>query len=75
MLIPDKLKLNKFIEVSIPRPSQIIGRLGLHDMKPDSFTGEETLPLQQSKLDVLASQNAEMWSAYQDYMKNHPDAD
>lgn len=53
MLVPDKLKLNKFKQVHIPRPSQIVGRLGLHEMKDNSFTGDIDMPLMVSKLDNL----------------------
>lgn len=66
MFVPEKLKLNKFVEVAIPRNSVLLGRLGLHDTKPQSFTGDESdIPMMQSKLDMLAEQNQIMWEQYQ----------
>lgn len=65
MLVPEQLKLNKFVDVAIPRNSVLLGRLGIHDMDSKSFTGDVDLPLMQSKLDMLSEQNNTMWEAYQ----------
>lgn len=76
MNIPDKLKLNKFKLVSIPRPSQIIGRLGFHEMTADSYKGEDAPPesMSQSKLDIIAEQNEILWQQYQALLAKENDA-
>lgn len=70
MLVPKKLKLNKFVDVAIPRNSVLLGRLGLHEQSSNSFTGDDSsIPLMQDKLDLLTRQNAEMWEQYQKSMQ------
>lgn len=59
MRVPEQLKLNKYVEVSIPRASAVLGRLGLHALREDAYTGEEVpddLNMTESKLDALAAE-------------------
>lgn len=44
MVIEEKLKLNKFQQVSIPRPSDMFARLGFRSMPESAYTGDEILP-------------------------------
>lgn len=59
MRVPEQLKLNKYVEVSIPRASAVLGRLGLHALREDAYTGEDVpddLNMTESKLDALAAE-------------------
>lgn len=44
MVIEEKLKLNKFQQVSIPRPSDMFARMGFRAMPESAYTGDEILP-------------------------------
>lgn len=41
MYCPEKLKLNKFKLVSLPKNRDYMTRLGFHEMPASQFTGEE----------------------------------
>lgn len=44
MVIEEKLKLNKFQQVSIPRPSDMFARMGFRAMPEGAYTGDEMMP-------------------------------
>lgn len=59
MVVPEKLKLNKYLEVSIPRASAVLGRLGLHALREDAYAGEDVpddVNMTESKLDALVAE-------------------
>lgn len=59
MRVPEQLKLNKFVEVSIPRASAVLGRLGLHALREDAYSGEDIpddVNMTESKLQALAAE-------------------
>lgn len=55
MYVPDeKMKINKFRIVAIPKPIEYMKRFGTADMPSSSYSGDEFAPLPQSKVDMLA---------------------
>lgn len=54
MYVQEKLKLNKFREVSIPRPSVYLERRGNIPTVDGSYSGDEDVPLQVSKIDSFS---------------------
>ena len=55
MYVPDeKMKINKFRIVAIPRPIDYMQRFGSADMPSSSYSGEEYAPLPRNKVDMLA---------------------
>lgn len=71
MLIPEKLKLNKFKLVKIPSNKDYFGRVGLQGVgTPSQYSGDDLASPQQSKLDQIIEADRE----YQQYLKN-PDGD
>lgn len=56
MYCPEKLKLNKFVRVNIPSPAQIFGRFGVREIGSDKYTGEESFPAYQTKVDAVSQQ-------------------
>lgn len=55
MWVPDeKMKINKFRIVAIPRPIDYMQRFGSADMPSSSYSGEEFAPLPANKVDILA---------------------
>lgn len=65
MRVPDKLKLNKFIEVSIPRPMDTVRRLGLHELPAQEYSGEDEQRMYSSKADALQESD----KLYEQYAK------
>lgn len=55
MFINEKLKLNKFREVAIPKANDMFARLGYRTTPETSFTGDEEL-IEGNKLEQLAEQ-------------------
>lgn len=60
MYCNDKLKLNKFREVRIPSNSEYFSRYGNGDPSAGSFTGDESIPFAQRKIDSIAQADAEL---------------
>lgn len=55
MYVPDeKMKINKFRQVAIPKPIEYMQRFGSADMPSSSYSGEEFAPLPRNKVDMLA---------------------
>lgn len=65
MVIEEKLKLNKFREVSIPKPSDMYARLGYRNLPDGNYTGEEEM-FEGRKLDNLREQD----EAYRKYAES-----
>lgn len=61
MVIPRQLKLNKFKLVMIPSAKEIVARYGM--FTPHSFSGDEILPLNQSKTDMMIDLDAQNGTA------------
>lgn len=60
MYVPEKLKLNKFKKVAIPRPKDVLARYGFKDMASGAYSGSENSePMAQSKLDAYREADAE----------------
>ena len=55
MVIEEKMKLNKFQQVSIPKPSDMFARLGFRQTPASEFAGDQTLPTG-NKVDQLGEQ-------------------
>lgn len=54
MYIPEELKkVNKFIDVAIPSNRSYFARLGEVSVPSSQFTGDDTLPLVQDKIDQI----------------------
>ena len=64
MYVPEKLKLNKFRPVAIPRAMDIVRKLGERVMLPNQYTGDEDLNINQSKLDELKQGEIEVMKQY-----------
>ena len=62
MVIEEKLKLNKFQQVSIPRPSDMFARMGFRAMPESAYTGDEILP-NGNKVETLGEQ-VDMYNKY-----------
>lgn len=60
MHVPEKLQLNKFRKVAIPRPKDILGRYGFKEMASQTYSGEADIPMTQSKLDAYAEAYEEL---------------
>lgn len=55
MYVPDeKMKINKFRVVAIPRPIEYMQRFGSADVPSSSYSGDEYAPLPKNKVDMLA---------------------
>lgn len=55
MYVPDeKMKINKFRQVAIPKPIEYMQRFGSADMPSSSYSGDEFAPLPKNKVDMLA---------------------
>lgn len=60
MLIPEKLKLNKFKLVKIPSNKDYFGRVGLQSAgTPSQYTGDEMATPTQSKIDQILEADRE----------------
>lgn len=53
MYVPEKLKINKLRVVSIPRAKTIMDRLQGRVPTPAAYSGDESMPMAQNKLDGL----------------------
>lgn len=54
MYIPDKLKAeNRFIDVAIPSNRTLFSRLGEVGVNKDLYSGDETVPIFESKSDSI----------------------
>lgn len=53
MFVPDKLKLNKFKEVSIPENRDYFARYGFLRVPENAYSGEEVVPLSGTKIDDI----------------------
>ena len=62
MFVPDdKLKVNKFRIVAIPRPIEFMTRFGVANMPSSAFSGDELAPIPKDKVSMLA--DAELYDA------------
>ena len=52
MLVPDKMKLNNFKQVNIPR-NKMLFNPALRIDSSSMYSGEEILPISESKVDTL----------------------
>lgn len=60
MLVPDKLKLNRFKEVKIPTNKDFFARVGLGSVgTAGSYTGDDFAIPNQSKIDQILQADAE----------------
>lgn len=72
MRVPDKLKLNKFQAVSIPRPIDVVRRLGLHSLPAGEFAGEDNdIPGYISKEEAIEQSN----TMYEQYVREQQNTD
>lgn len=56
MYVPDeKMKVNRFKVVAIPRPVDYMRRFGAAGTPNSAFTGDERAPLPQNKIEMLAA--------------------
>ena len=54
MLIPEKLKLNKFKEVRIPTNKELFGRVGIQGLGvAEQYSGDQSAVLNTSKIDAI----------------------
>lgn len=59
MYFPDeKMKVNAFKAVAIPRPCDYMKRFGASSAPANMYSGDERVPLPQSKVDMLADAEA-----------------
>lgn len=59
MFVPDeKMKINKFRIVSIPKPIEYMQRFGSAEMPSSSYSGDDYAPLPKNKVDMLADADA-----------------
>lgn len=59
MYVPDeKMRINRFKVVAIPRPVEFMRRFGAAGTPSSSFTGDQIAPLPQNKVETLASAEA-----------------
>lgn len=66
MFTNPKLDLNTHKDVSIPKPRMMMERYGSMNTPDNQYSGEESLPLHQSKVEQLL----EMDAMYRDQLKN-----
>lgn len=70
MLVPDKLKLNRFKEVKIPTNKDFFARVGLGSVgTAGSYTGDDFAIPNQSKIDQILQADAE----YSKYLSDNKD--
>lgn len=55
MFIPEKLKLNKFELVRIPRAKEYISRFGLNPSPASSYSGDDVISNGSNKVENLAA--------------------
>lgn len=56
MIIHEKMRLNKFQQVSIPKPSDMFARLGLRETPANQYSGEEEMLGDMNKVEQLGAQ-------------------
>lgn len=56
MYIPEKLKLNRFKEVRIPKKREYFQKLGLVNPNPKLYTGATPMPISKRRIDLLNEQ-------------------
>lgn len=70
MLVPDKLKLNKFKLVKIPSNKDYFGRVGLQSVGTSvNYTGDELASPPQNKIDQILEADRE----YSKYLSDNKD--
>ena len=54
MFVPDKLKLNKFVQCNLPTPRSLFAKVGM--VKPESgiYTGEDVVPHSLNKTELYS---------------------
>lgn len=73
MYVPDeKMKINKFRQVAIPRPIEFMQRFGSAEVPSSSYSGDEFAPLPRSKVDMLA--DAERYDAMMQKVEQEKEA-
>lgn len=75
MYVPEKLKLNKFVKCSIPRASVIVNRLGGRVPTATDCSGDQTLPLYQTKLEELRSGQEELMRRFDELRQKESDSE
>lgn len=65
MLVPNKLKLNRYRFVSIPKNRDYFAKYGNFNTLQVNYTGDDVAPIGQSKLDQILEADAE----YQQYLQ------
>lgn len=70
MYIPEKMKVNKFVDVAIPSNKSFFSRLGEVKVDPSSYTGDEVAPEMMSK-----TQSIEDYRQYAEEMSKKESAD
>lgn len=59
MYVPDdKMKVNRFRQVAIPRPSEYLKRFGASVAPANAYTGDTPAPVSRNKVEVLADAEA-----------------
>lgn len=72
MYCPEKLKLNKFKPVSLPKNRDYMARLGYHEMPASQFTGEDTaVDFENRKTEILDDAQREL--LYRKHLKEQDD--
>lgn len=69
MYVPDKLKINQLRVVSIPRAHVIMDRLQGKVPTPAAYSGDESIPMAQNKLDGLRFAENDVMKQYDEYMQ------
>lgn len=55
MYVPnDKMKINRFKVVAIPRPIEYMRRFGAASTPSNAYTGDDVAPVNKNKVEVLA---------------------
>lgn len=73
MYVPDeKMKINKFRQVAIPRPIEFMQRFGSAEVPSSSYSGDEFAPLPRNKVDMLA--DAERYDAMMQKVEQEKEA-
>lgn len=71
MYCPEKLKLNKFKGVKLPKNRDYMTRLGFHEMPASQFTGDdEAVDFENRKTETLNAAQYEMLMRQRDYEKD-----
>ena len=63
MYVPEKLKLNKFKLVRIPRPSEIVARFGLVNSPASKYSGDESSSPMLNKTEYLDNASRQISNA------------